>query len=190
MGENGNALTLSNVDDFKKKMEKVSKFKSIPGFEFADNLSAYIGYASVAADAYAFFKVADGSYANIENTLTAFINLSSSIVGYIPFVGDSYSKVIGGLVGPINTLIKNIKNYNDRLVDATLIEGGYITNGYTDLSDYDNYLAAIKYFDKMETMHNYEWCKDLVDHYIYSGMNKDVKELTGKSIEEIKKMAD
>ena len=175
-------------------MSNVDKFSKLSGFEYADNLSAFLGYAAVGADAYVFFTTADGSYANVEKTLTSYINLTSDIVDYIPVVGSAYSSVIGGLVDPLNNMIKRVKNYNDKTVEAILIEGdasdcinGFNGN-YTDLADPTVYYDCIKYVDSMES-HDYQYAKDLVDHYIYSGMDKDVKAATGKSIEEIKKMA-
>ena len=194
MGKNKKTLNVDNVDQLKKAMSNVDKFSKLSGFEYADNLSAFLGYAAVGADAYVFFTTADGSYANVEKTLTSYINLTSDIVGYIPVVGSAYSSVIGGLVDPLNNMIKRVKNYNDKTVEAILIEGdasdcinGFNGN-YTDLADSTVYYDCIKYVDSMES-HDYQYAKDLVDHYIYSGMDKDVKAATGKSIEEIKKMA-
>ena len=194
MGKNKKTLNVDNVDQLKKAMSNVDKFSKLSGFEYADNLSAFLGYAAVGADAYVFFTTADGSYANVEKTLTSYINLTSDIVDYIPVVGSAYSSVIGGLVDPLNDMIKRVKNYNDKTVEAILIEGdasdcisGFNGN-YTDLADSTVYYDCIKYVDSMES-HDYQYAKDLVDHYIYSGMDKDVKAATGKSIEEIKKMA-
>ena len=189
MANNNKTVTVESYDKLKSCITHINLFSDKAGYEFTANLTAYLGYGATAVDAYAFLNSPNGSYANIDQSLNSFITVSSDLVGLIPDVGYSYSKLLDGLVEPLNNMIKVVKKENDRNIEALLREDEIINyyEDYTALADPAVYEAAVKYIDEIE-MHDYNYAKDLVDHYIYSSMANDVKDATGMSLEEIRKM--
>ena len=184
MSEKEEIISIIDVDALKAFMDTLDKASSIYGFEFGKSLSDFIGYATIAGNVKDFFDNASPTYTNIEDTLTSVINLSSSLFGYLPIVGDTYSEMLSSLAEPLENIInyarKRQAEYDEYWLKANQI---YIEN-YTSLLDVDTYNASIKL---MEDEIN---GKERVDMIIYYGLVADAQKATGMSFEEILDLMD
>ncbi len=189
MAEQGLVITINGVETLASCMSNINEFIEIDGFEYAGQLSDFLGYASLASNIYNFSQNSDFSYANLENSMSAFVNLSASLAGYLPVLGDSYSSVLENVAEMLTDLIKTAKKYNNEQIKAMLACPPCNISSYTELSDPDVYNACVEYIDDMEG-HDYDYAKDLVDYYIYDGMNTDIYRATGMTIDEINELID
>ena len=194
-GKNGEFLKAEAVGTLKTCMTSLDKISKLSNFAYADELSQFIGYASLGADANVLLTSADPSFNNVENTIDSFIDFASAVSGCIPIAGATYSQVISSLKKPLKVAIKNIKGEIGE--NTLIIIGGTITNKcthYSDLADPNLYYECAReiynHYQNMGYPIDYSTAISYLDYYIYGEMNNEIKSVTGKSIEEIYEMID
>ncbi len=182
MANQNKVLEKSDMNKLKSKLEELQKLAENTELEDIKYLSDVLRYGTIACDVHELLNGPEITIDNAKDSLSSFIDVASSLFEYIPYYGKSYSEVIKGFEEYFMGHYNNVRGKINELTEATLILNG--VKHYTDLAD------PVVYENQIENLNgaSYKYRKAQVDYYIYSCLDKDIKAITGMSIDEICEM--
>lgn len=181
MSEESDIINIDNVDKFKTCLKVLKAASKIKKFQYTEELSSFLGFAAIAADTKVFLDNASPDSLSMDTAAASVVNLSATLLGYIPVLGTSYSKLLSELEAPIRDIINKANAYNAEIYTYDMIYVGLRNDlnitGYQDLFDETNYAACVEAEGA-----------DKVDLVIYYGLVGELQAATGKTFNDVLKM--